>query len=163
MTKQKSITAKGTLLFPGYFFSIAGGLLGIPFALFILLGKYDKESKNHGGIMLLSALVSIASVIIFRVGYIVEHLSKILAVYILAASVIGAIIAFKKKDFISRGFSISLLTGIFGLAVMLFSPQSKAREGDKSDFHSWPELRGLAPILFIGLLIFLLIISQFGK
>ncbi|NIM18393.1 MAG: hypothetical protein GTO45_40960 [Candidatus Aminicenantes bacterium] len=147
--------AKGTLIFFGYFFSIAGGIIGIPFALIILSGKYDQGSKNHAKIMLTCTFIAIISIILVHTPSISKHLSTILLIYIVFSSILGAIIAYKKKDFFSRGLFISMITGLMGAATLFFTPDSKAKEGDEYDLHSWPKQRGLAPILFIGLLIFL--------
>lgn len=147
--------AKGTLIFFGYFFSIAGGIIGILFALIILLGKYDEESKNHAKIMLTCTIIAIISIIFVHTPSILKHLSTILLIYIVISSILGAVIAYKKKDFFSRGLFISMITGMLGVATLLFAPNSSAKESNEYDLHSWPKQRGLAPILFISLLIFL--------
>jgi Na+/proline symporter len=153
--------ASGALLFFGYFFSIAGGIIGIPISLIILLGNYDEESKNHARIILTCVFIAIAAVIFVHTRSLAKHLSTLLFIYIVISSILGAVTALIKKDFFSRGLFISMITGLFGVAALLFTPNSKARKGDEHDLHSWPKQRGLAPLLFITLLIFLLITKAF--
>jgi hypothetical protein len=60
----------------------------------------------------------------------------------------GGILAVLKNDYFTRGFFVCLFTGIFGLIAIILSPKSKAKDGDKTDEHSWPEDSSYA-ILFI--------------
>jgi len=70
--------------------------------------------------------------------------------YVFVSMILGGIIAYQKKDFISRGVSISLFSGIFGPLFMIFSPPSRVREGDKSP---WPDRAPEATILNIVLFV----------
>ena len=72
-----------------------------------------------------------------------------LSIYItLISAVIGGIIAYLKRDYFSRGLFICLFTSIFGLLAIILSPKSKAKKGDKEDYHGWPEY-GAYAVIFI--------------
>lgn len=77
-------------------------------------------------------------------------------VFYLLISFIGGIIAYIKNDYFTRGFFICFFTGIFGIIAMLFSPKSKAKEGNEGDEHSWPKYGGIALLAAIVSLLFLL-------
>jgi len=52
--------------------------------------------------------------------------------------IIGGILSYLKKDYFSRGFCLSLLTGLYGVISIALSPKSHAKEGDEYDEHNWP-------------------------
>ncbi|KAA3617549.1 MAG: hypothetical protein D8M58_01695 [Calditrichaeota bacterium] len=50
----------------------------------------------------------------------------------------GGFVAYSKNDYFSRGFFICLLTGVFGLAVLVKSKPSLAKDDNEYDKHYWP-------------------------
>ncbi len=84
-----------------------------------------------------------------------------IVLYLLIA-VVGGIWAVYKKDYFTRGFFISFITGIFGVIAIALSPESKAKENNEVDGHYWPQHGSyavLATFLTIGLvaLVYLII------
>jgi hypothetical protein len=73
--------------------------------------------------------------------------------------VAGGVIAVLKKDYFMRGFFICIFTGILGLIALLVSPKSKAKTGDETDEHSWPQYGGYAVLFIMFWIIILLFIN----
>lgn len=67
--------------------------------------------------------------------------------------IVGGWVAYRKKDYITRGVVISLLASWFGPVFMYFQPESKARQGEQEDEESWPSNGPLACMCFIAALI----------
>ena len=83
-----------------------------------------------------------------------------LMIYItLISAVLGGVISYFKNDYFTRGFFICLFTSIPGLLAIIFSPKSKAKQGDMEDYHKWPEYGAYVVIFIILLSILILILS----
>jgi hypothetical protein len=72
--------------------------------------------------------------------------------------IVGGWVAYRKKDYVTRGVVISLLASWLGPVFMYFQPDSKAREGDKEDEESWPSSGPVACMCFVGALILYVIV-----
>jgi hypothetical protein len=66
--------------------------------------------------------------------------------YTVLSMIGGAVVARCKRDFASRGMSICMFSGVFGLLAMILSAPSRAREGEKS---VWPDRAPEACVLNI--------------
>lgn len=71
----------------------------------------------------------------------------------------GGILAVIKNDYFTRGFFICLFTGIFGLIAIILSPKSKAKSGDKTDEHSWPEYGSYVILFLVSWVIVILVVK----
>jgi hypothetical protein len=74
--------------------------------------------------------------------------------YFLVSMVLGGIVAHIRGDFVTRGVSICLFSGLFGVAFMYLASSSTARQGDKA---IWPDKAPEATVLnliFFGLVFF---------
>jgi hypothetical protein len=68
----------------------------------------------------------------------------------------GGIVARLKHDYFSRGMAITLITGVFGIILLLVSPESKARNHREADVHGWPPGAHRALLAQTSLLLILL-------
>ncbi len=75
---------------------------------------------------------------------------EIVIYVILTSAIIGGFIAYTKNDYFSRGFFICLITSVFGIIAIILSPKSKAKEGDKKDYHGWPKYGSYAVLFIMG-------------
>jgi hypothetical protein len=63
---------------------------------------------------------------------------------VIIVAVLGGVIAYTKKDYVTRGMAICFFTNFWGLLALILSPASKARSGEEHDEHQWPRLSWLA-------------------
>lgn len=71
----------------------------------------------------------------------------------------GGILAVIKNDYFTRGLFICLFTGVFGLIAIILAPKSKAKTGDKTDEHSWPEYGSFAILFLVSWVIIILLVK----
>ena len=84
----------------------------------------------------------------------------IFLVFSILPMIVGGWVAHRKKDYITRGVVVSLLSSWFGPIFMFFQPDSKARLGDAEDDESWPANGPLACMCFVGALILYFVIKS---
>ena len=70
----------------------------------------------------------------------------------------GGVLARLKKDYFSRGLTITCITGIFGIIAMICSPASKARVHHEHDIHGWPANAYFAVISQLFFIVIFLIV-----
>jgi hypothetical protein len=63
---------------------------------------------------------------------------------VILVAILGGVVAYTKKDYVTRGMAICLFTYFWGLLALILSPASKARSGEQHDEHRWPPLSWLA-------------------
>jgi TctA family transporter len=138
------------LIFTGYLLSVIGGILGIVAGLFLLKMNGERTEK-HGKMIMAASLGTILFLAFYSLNRLsilsMEILTPLLFVYFVVSALIGGYIAFKKEDYFTRGFFMTLFTGIWGISILIFASPSKAKENKKSDKHYWPRESWIALIL----------------
>jgi hypothetical protein len=63
---------------------------------------------------------------------------------VLFITALGGVVAYFKRDYVTRGMAICFFTNLWGMLAMILSPASMARTQDEYDEHHWPQLSWLA-------------------
>ncbi len=157
--KNKKII-ESVLTVGGYAFSVLGGVIGLVIGAF-LAASHGEKAEKHGKTIILASVGTVALYAFFasnRMSILTaDSTTPLLLAYFVLSAIAGGLIAVKKEDFFTRGFFTALLTGVWGISVLVFAQPSKARENQSKDRHYWPRESWIALLLMAANILVLVI------
>jgi hypothetical protein len=130
--------------------SIYGGVFGLVLGAFLL--RFEEPGAGKHARMIIAA--SVASLLLYAVLFLKmlallspDIVNLILVSSFVLSAILGAYLAHRKGDFITRGFFFALLTSVWGVIILLFAPPSEARSNKRGDAHYWPKDSWIALVL----------------